>query len=257
MYRNGASDLWQQVTPVILAGGLGTRLRSVIADRSKVLAPVQERPFLTFLLDQLAAASFNSVVLLTGYRAEQVRQTLGETYKGLRLTYSVETQPMGTAGALLLAAPHLTGRTILLMNGDSYCDVDFAALLAFHQWHQADMTMTLVEVARVERFGHVEVFGNGRVQRFAEKPTAHGSGWINAGISLLERNLVADIPVERPVSLERDLLPGWVAGKKVFGFRWSGAFLDIGTPESYAAANAFFAAKEHRMSLNWTQTKTV
>ncbi len=243
MHRNRAPDLWDQVTAVILAGGLGLRLRPVLADRPKVLAPVQQRPFVTFLLDRLAAVSLPSVILLTGYRAEQVQQALGSTCAGLELIYSVEPQPLGTGGALRWALPKLATPTVLLLNGDSYCDVDLAALLAFHRRHQADLTLTLVEVAQVDRFGQVEVFGNGRVQRFAEKPASAGSGWINAGVSLLERSLLAEIPAERPLSLERDLLPGWVAGKKVFGCCWSGAFLDIGTPASYAAANAFFATK--------------
>src|SRR5437879_601155 len=110
------------VTAAILAGGLGTRLRSVIADRPKVLAPVGGRPYLTYLLDQLAKAAVREVVLLTGYGAEQVRDALGATYAGMRLVHAAEPAPLGTAGALRHALPHLRSPAVLLMNGDSYCD---------------------------------------------------------------------------------------------------------------------------------------
>src|SRR5439155_10529669 len=108
-----------ELTAAILAGGLGTRLWTVVHNQPKVLAKVHGRPYLTYLLDQLAPCGIGEVVLLTGYLAAQVQQTLGERYAGLQLTYSAEPAPLGTAGALGNALPHLTSPTILLMNGDS------------------------------------------------------------------------------------------------------------------------------------------
>ncbi len=226
---------------MILAGGLGTRLRGVVADRPKVLAPVRGRPFLTYLLDQLAAAAIRQVVLLTGFQAERVRAELGETYGPLSLTYAVEPTPLGTAGALRAAATQLATRQVLLLNGDSYCPVDLPALADCHRRRGADLSLVLTCVADAGRFGSVATDPEGRVTDFREKQPGAGPGWINAGIYLLETDLVQDIPPGRAVSLEQEMLPGWVRDRAVYGQRCEGPFLDIGTPESYATAAAFLA----------------
>jgi NDP-sugar pyrophosphorylase family protein len=229
------------VTAAILAGGLGTRLRSVVADRPKVLAPVGGRPFLRYLLDQLAAAAIPKVVLLTGHGAGQVREAIGDTHGGLRLVYSAEPAPLGTGGALRHALPHLSGPAVLLLNGDSYCDVDLEEFARFHRAEPAGVGMVLVRVPDASRFGRVRLGRTGRVIRFEEKAATRAPGWINAGVYLLDRALVAELPAGR-LSLEHDLLPGWVARRHVRGFRCEGRFLDIGTPRSYAEAERFFRA---------------
>jgi NDP-sugar pyrophosphorylase family protein len=227
------------VTAAILAGGRGTRLRPAVADRPKVLAPVGGRPYLTYLLNQLDSAGAREVVLLTGYAAEEVRDALGDRCGRMRLRYSAEPEPLGTAGALRLALPHLTAPAVLLLNGDSYCDVDLSAFL---RSHRGGASLVLAHAADVSRFGQVRVGPGGRVVHFGEKRMARGPGWINAGIYLFDRALVESIPPHRPASLERDLLPGWVADGHVRAFRCGGRFLDIGTPESYAQAESFFRA---------------
>jgi NDP-sugar pyrophosphorylase family protein len=226
------------VTAAILAGGLGTRLRSAVPDRPKVLAEVCGRPFITYLLDRLVEASFLEVVLLTGYRGRQVQETLGETYQGMRLLYSEEPQPLGTAGALRLGLPQLKGRQVLLLNGDSYCEVDLPAFWKWHELIESSASMVLVRVPDVSRFGHVDCDSAGRLVGFREKQAANGAGWINAGVYLLERALVEQLPMG-PLSLERDLLPQWVARRLVWGMKCRGRFLDIGTPESYVEAESF------------------
>jgi NDP-sugar pyrophosphorylase family protein len=235
------------VTAAILAGGLGTRLRPVLADRPKVLAPVGSRPVLTYLLDQLAAASVREVVLLTGHGADRVRAALGETYAGMRLVHSAEPAPLGTAGALRHALPHLASPTVLLLNGDSYCDADLAAFARFHRAHGGAASLVLARVADAARFGQVRVGAGGRVVRFEEKGQSREPGWVNAGIYLLDRALVAAVPPARPASLERDLLPGWVADGRVFGLRCGGRFLDVGTPQSYAQAERFFRSLARKL----------
>jgi NDP-sugar pyrophosphorylase family protein len=231
----------EDVTATVLAGGLGTRLRSRIADRPKVLAPIHGRPYLAYLLEQLAEAGVREVVLLTGYRAEQVRSAFGTTYAGLRLTYSVERSPLGTAGALRQALPYLRSSTILVLNGDSYCAAPMADFLTFHHRQSADFGLVLTPVEDASRYGRVRVGRDGRVLRFEEKSAASGSGWVNAGIYLVNRSLIEEVPPDAPMSLERDLFPAWVHGKRCFGFACRARFLDIGTPESYAEAEAFFA----------------
>src|SRR5262245_1101203 len=177
------------ITAVILAGGLGTRLRSVVADRPKALAKVQGRPFLAYLLDQVAAAGIKRVVLCTGYLGEQVQGTFGDTYKALRLAYSQESSPLGTAGALRLALPVLESDAVLGMNGDSFCETNFSTFWTWHCMREADATLRLTEVANTRRYGRVQVDANGRVLGFDEKGDTNGPGWVNAGIYLLKRRL--------------------------------------------------------------------
>jgi NDP-sugar pyrophosphorylase family protein len=228
----------------VLAGGLGTRLQPAVADRPKVLAPVAGRPFLCHLLDRLHRHAVRRVVLLAGHRAEQVRAALGESYRAVRLVYSVEDRPLGTAGAVRLALPLLSAAHVLLLNGDSYSEADLDAFYREHEFRGAGTSLVLCRVADRARFGSVAVDDRGRVLRFIEKEAPEAPprvGWINAGVYLLRRDLIADLPLGQPLSLEHDVLPEWVERGQVHGHRDEGRFLDIGTPESYAAAEAFFA----------------
>jgi D-glycero-alpha-D-manno-heptose 1-phosphate guanylyltransferase len=233
------------VTAAILAGGTGSRLRPVLADRPKVLAPVGGRPYLTYLLDRLAEVPVRKVVLLTGYLADQVHRAVGDRYRGMRLIHSVEPMPLGTGGALQRALQYLASRQILLMNGDSWCDVSLEDFHSQHCQQGARLSLVLSSCADSARFGQVQVAEDGHLLSFAEKTEA-GSGWINAGIYLLERSLIAEIPEKVPVSLERELLPAWFArGERVYGYCSRGRFIDIGTPQSYAEAASFFHEPAH------------
>jgi NDP-sugar pyrophosphorylase family protein len=229
-----------QLTAVILAGGLGTRLRSVVADRPKVLAEVAGRPFLGYLLDQLAGWGLSQVVLCTGYLGEQIEEEFAGGYGGLRIQYSREVTPLGTGGALRLALPLIRSPTVLVLNGDSYCTCDFSAFRSSHVARKAAATLLLVQSADTERFGKVEVGTDGAILHFAEKQVGGGAGLINAGVYLVELELLRSIPCSGPVSLERDIFPAWLQ-HRLYGYRTSGLLLDIGTPESYAQAEAFFA----------------
>jgi NDP-sugar pyrophosphorylase family protein len=226
----------------ILAGGLGTRLRQAVSDRPKVLAPTGGRPFLYRLLDQLWCFAIREVVLLVGHGAEQVRETLGESYHGMQLWYSREPHPLGTAGAVRRALPFLHAPDVLLFNGDSFCEVDLDAFRQHHDDAGATASLVLCRVPDASRYGRVELDGE-RVVNLVEKGSAGGAAWINAGVYLLRRDRIAAWP-EGPLSLERDILPECVAAGGVSGFRAGGRFLDIGTPESYASAEGFFAALE-------------
>jgi D-glycero-alpha-D-manno-heptose 1-phosphate guanylyltransferase len=224
----------------VLAGGLGTRLRSVIADRPKVLADVCGRPFLAHLLDQLTTAGIGHAVVCTGYLGDQIRLTFGNDYRGVRLTYSQEAAPLGTGGALRLATPHFDSDPILVLNGDSFCQTPLAAVAETHASHRAAATIVLARVEDTRRYGRV-VFGeNNVVTAFEEKGDAAGPGWINAGIYVLAAELLRGIAANKMVSLERDVFPSWV-GRGLFAYPNEGPFIDIGTPESYAAAEAFFS----------------
>lgn len=237
---NDMENNLEDVTAAILAGGLGTRLRSRIIDRPKVLAPVLGRPYLSYLLDQLADAGVRRVVLMTGYRAEQVQAAFGNEYAGMHLVYSVEPAPLGTGGALRHALPYLASPTCLLLNGDSYCDVPLTAFRNFATERAADAALALARQDDCSRFGQIQVAPDGRIIRFEEKPLDGGAGWINAGIYLLKRSLIEEICPASSISLERDLLPEWLSRGNLYAFPCSGRFLDIGTPESYSQAEEFF-----------------
>lgn len=227
------------VTVAILAGGLGTRLHSILADRPKVLAKVQGRPFIAYLLDQMVHAGVRYVVLCTGYLGEQIKNEFGDSYKTLYLVYSQEYSPMGTAGALRLALPLFKSDHVLVMNGDSFFNIDMRAFWIWHCARGAEASLLLAKVQDMRQYGRVHLDNNGRVLRFKEKDDKGGPGWINAGIYLIKRHLILTIPANRAVSLEKEMFPVWIS-KGLYGYQSQGRFLDIGTPEAYAAAEQFF-----------------
>ena len=237
---NCPMNLLHDITAVILAGGTGTRLRSVVADRPKVLAPVGGKPFLAHLLDQLLEQGVQKVVLCTGYQGEQVQDYFGDSYQGISLNYSREDRALGTGGALLQARPLLDSDSVLVLNGDSYCRTDLQASLASHRQRCARATIVLARVGDGRRYGRVEFAADGRIERFCEKDGAPGAGWINSGIYWFERTALSNLPRREPLSLERDVLEGWV-GEGLYAYPQSGPFLDIGIPEDYARAVKFMA----------------
>jgi D-glycero-alpha-D-manno-heptose 1-phosphate guanylyltransferase len=229
----------EDVVGVVLAGGLGSRLRSVVDDRPKVLAEVNGRPFLSYILDQLCTAGVRRTVICIGYKGEQIREEFGDHYRDLEVAYSQETQLLGTAGALRQALPLLTGDVACVLNGDSYCAIDLALHWNWHRDREAEASLALVAVDDTSRYGSVEIDGDKRVVRFAEKQPGGKSGWINAGIYVLPIDLVNSLPEGEVVSLEREVLPHWI-GKGLCGYQTSASFIDIGTPESYDLADQFF-----------------
>ena len=228
------------ISAAILAGGLGTRLRPAVADRPKALAMVRGRPFLHFLLDQLCAAGIRHVVLCTGHMGDMVRSALDNSYRGMRLDYSEELSPLGTAGGLRLALPLFESDHVLVMNGDSYCQVDLHSFWSFQRRWEAKASLVLTRTSDTAHYGRVQVDHEGRVARFEEKGSHSGPGWINAGVYLIERGLLGSIPSTGSVSIEREIFPEWI-GRGLYGFRSKGRFLDIGTPETYAEAQDFFS----------------
>ena len=217
----------------ILAGGAGSRLRPAVGDRPKVLAGVGGRPFVTRLLDRLETAGLGTAILCTGHGAEAVRHRLGERYGRLRLIHSREPAPLGTGGALRHALEHLDSETVLVMNGDSFCDVDLADFFADHRARGAPVSMVAVAVDERAGFGAVHFHSDGRMSAFGERQA--GAGWINAGVYLVSRHLIAALPADQPLSLEAEVFPQWIGGG-IHAFPWAGRFIDIGTPESYARA---------------------
>ncbi len=230
----------KDVDALILCGGRGTRLRSVISDKPKVLAPVNGRPFLSYLLDQLINAGFRSVILCIGYKGEMVREAFGSNYKGLNIRYSHEPKPLGTGGALPYALPMVERETILVMNGDSYIDADIYSLIEWYLKGGYDASILLTNVEDTSRYGKVDVREDCLVTFFGEKCSNHHSGWINAGMYVFNSKLLERIPEHCFFSLEKEFIP-MLVGDKLYGYLCYGDFIDIGTPNSYTKSCSFFS----------------
>lgn len=231
-------------TALVLAGGLGTRLRECVSDRPKVLATVAGRPFLAHVLDPLVACGVRRIVLCTGYLGEQIEAEFGASYGSAEILYSHEDEPLGTGGALVHAMAHVATERVLIVNGDSYCDASYAAFLRWSESEGADAALIAVEVPDGSRFGRIEFDGETRVATFQEKGAVEeGPAFINAGVYQFTSATVRRFPRTTPLSLEIDVLPSLLASPGLHAWRATGRFIDIGTAESYRDADAFFAAE--------------
>jgi len=224
---------------VVLAGGLGTRLRAVVADVPKPMAPVAGRPFLAYVLDRLVDTGFATAILAVGYRFEAIRSHFGDGYRGLRLAYSVEREPQGTGGALRDALALGSGGEMFVLNGDTWLDVDYRAMLAAHERSRAELTIAVHRVADSARYGALELEGN-RVRGFREKGES-GSGWINGGIYVVGPALRTRLRRVGAFSFEQDVLVPGVASIAPLAFRTTGQFIDIGIPDDYVRARQILA----------------
>lgn len=226
---------------IVLVGGLGTRLRGVVSDVPKPMAPVQGRPFLSFVLDRLLDAGFTDVVFAAGYRHDVLRAHFGSHYRGLALDYSIETEPLGTGGAIRLAWDRVGEAEIFSLNGDTYAEVDLRAMKAQHLRARPALTVAICHVPDAARYGALDI-GNDRVRGFSEKGRS-GPGWINAGVYLLGPRVREFFPPRDPFSFEHDLLGRHVEAIDPLAFRSTGRFIDIGTPEDYMQAESLLAPR--------------
>jgi NDP-sugar pyrophosphorylase family protein len=241
MSRAGGSCL-ADIDIIVLAGGLGTRLRSVVADRPKILAPVGGRTILDWQLDWLACFGPKRIVLSLGYLAGQVEAHLrSRAASGIEIVTVTETEPLGTGGAVRFAAGACASDPVLMLNGDTLIEADLCAFLAFHAAYGLKASVLCAEVADARRFGRVEI-AEGRITAFREKdPDYPGKAHVNAGGYLLARSLINSLPRSVAASIENDLLQP-MAGRGLGAYSENVSFLDIGTPESFFEVNSALAA---------------
>ena len=234
---------YPHVTAMILGGGQGTRLRKVVQNRPKVIVEIKGKPFLLFLLDQLEESGIRHVIICTGYMGSMIEDIIGYSYKGLVVDYSWEETPHGTAGALKLAGNSVNTKYCLVMNGDSYTELDLVSLLKTHEKSKAKITIVCKIIENSNRFGLIEMNKNNEIVKFNE-----GGGGdilhrlINSGLYLMETSVLDEIPNKIPCSLELDFFPQMI-GNGIYGYKTNGKFIDIGTPESYAKGEVFFDQK--------------
>ncbi|MBI4764790.1 MAG: nucleotidyltransferase family protein [Deltaproteobacteria bacterium] len=220
---------------VILTGGLGSRLRSLVSDRPKTMASINGRPFLDRVLEHLQGSGFCRFILCAGYMADYISDYYSQSNDSSReLILSREVLPLGTAGAVKNAEPLIHGDSFLVVNGDSFCAADLIAFMNFHQKHASLASIVLAHVEEVASYGTVTRGQGDRIIRFEEK-AASGPGWINAGIYLFERDVLSLIPPASASSLEKDVFPR-LAGNGLYGFSTREPMIDIGTPERLLTA---------------------
>jgi NDP-sugar pyrophosphorylase family protein len=238
---------------LILAGGLGTRLRDKVGDLPKPMAPVAGKPFLEWQLMLLKGQGITDIVVCAGYMADKIVEYFGSGKKlGLDIEYSIEDQLLGTAGAVKNAAGYIDD-SFLLLNGDTFFDVDLRGLAEFHEAKEALMTLSLRVVKDMSRYGSVHIDIVNRIKGFKEKQSAGSepgfidAAYINGGIYIIEPQVLDNILDEEAVSLENDVIPNLVETNRLFGYVAEGAFIDIGTAESYESAQKFFAKHATQM----------
>jgi D-glycero-alpha-D-manno-heptose 1-phosphate guanylyltransferase len=223
---------------IVLAGGLGTRLAARLDGVPKPMAPVAGRPFLEILMNQIARAGCTHAVLSVGHLHEVIQNHFGAAFHGMRVDYAIENAPLGTGGAIRAAQRETREESVLVLNGDTFLDADYAAMLRFHQAQRMAMTMAIARCADVARYGGVVVGGlpeNLRVAGFQEKGRT-GPGWINAGAYVIASSLPWPARLPEKFSFETDFLAPEIGRLTPAAFPVDGFFLDIGVPEDYDRA---------------------
>jgi len=225
---------------IILAGGLGTRLRPLTYNTPKSLVPVLNRPFLEYVLCRLKKHGVDEVILALSHLALPVEACFGDGSRlGLKISYVLEKSLLGTAGAVKNAAKLVSG-SFFVLNGDIFSDLDFSAMLASHRKNKARATISLTPVDNPTHYGLIETDRCSRVTRFLEKPRPEEvtTNMINAGTYVLEPGVLDAIPPSQEHSFERQLFPAMLAGgDAVYAFPSSGYWIDIGNPEKYSQLN--------------------
>lgn len=235
-------NLGTQREAIILAGGLGTRLNEVVKELPKPMAPINDRPFLTYQLDYLLLYGIRRVILSVGYKYEAIESYFGSEYRGMEILYAVEKEPLGTGGAIAMALEMALSDQVLVLNGDTHFRVNYGRLWNFHKRTEAKISMVLRLVEDVDRFGSVDVDFLGVVRSFSEKGRFTGRGLINGGVYIIDKAYFKSLRLPEKCSFERDCLEIIYPQKSLFAMQCKAYFIDIGIPEDYETAQEDFKA---------------
>lgn len=232
---------------IILAGGMGTRLAARLDGVPKPMAPVAGRPFLEILLSQLGRAGCTRAILSVGHLHQIIENHFGAGFRGITIDYAIEHTPLGTGGAIRAALSQTREKSTLVLNGDTFLDADYAAMLRHHQQQTSPLTIAITRCANAARYGGVAVSGPGetmretmRVTGFEEKGRAD-AGWINAGAYAFNNNFPWPPRLQERFSFETDLLAPEIATLAPAAYPVDGFFLDIGVPEDLDRAQTELA----------------
>ena len=220
---------------IILAGGLGTRLRSMVADIPKCLAPVAGRPFLYYVIEHLLKQGIDKFIFSVGFKYEMIESWLNEEYPLLFAQFAIEHEPLGTGGAIKLACSFATEKNVLVVNGDTLYKLDVKKLDAFHHMCGADCTISLKPMQDFNRYGVVQLNKDHSIASFKEKQQ-YKQGLINAGVYAMNVNSFLQEDLPQKFSFENDYLEKFYLQRKMFGIVQDEYFIDIGIPEDYKKA---------------------
>ncbi|MFZ1785706.1 MAG: nucleotidyltransferase family protein [Ferruginibacter sp.] len=222
-------------TAIILAGGLGTRLRTVVSELPKCMAPVADKPFLFFVIEYLLSQGIDKFIFSLGYKSELITKYLDDQYPSLNKQYAIEEEPLGTGGAIKLACGLTADEQVLILNGDTIFKANLDTLSSFHINTSADCTLTLKPMQNFDRYGVVELKNNSSISSFKEKKY-YASGLINGGIYALRVAAFLNEDWPQKFSFEKDYLEAFVDKRKIYGIVQREYFIDIGIPEDYERA---------------------
>lgn len=221
---------------IILAGGKGLRLREVISDVPKPMAPMHGRPFLEHIILHLLRFSVKNIIVSVGYKGEKIQEYFGDGHKwGANISYSSEDEPLGTGGAVKRAESYVNESPFLVMNGDSYCATDISNFCQFHSAKGSMISIVVMRITNEGMYGKIVMNEEQRIMRFEEKVICRDA-YVNAGIYLFDRSVFEHMLPECNFSLEYDFFPQLIASP-IFGFETCDRFFDIGTPERYREAS--------------------
>lgn len=222
---------------LILAGGMGTRLRTVVSDVPKPLAPINGKPFIQCLLDSLLPYNFDEIIISTCYMADKIVAVCGEFHEDVPITYVKETTPLGTGGAIRLAisrTSHDNCEYICVLNGDTFLELDYKKMLAFANEHAAEVTIATKFVDNCYRYGALSM--DQEVIKGFNAAGRDESGYINGGVYLLKPSALSEFIIGRPFSFEKDFLEKYCINHQLYAYRTDGYFIDIGVPDDYNRA---------------------
>jgi len=220
---------------VILAGGLGKRLKSVTGGMQKVLAQIDGKPFISLLIDYIAAQGARRFILCTGHDADSVEAALMNAHPNLSILFSREDEPLGTGGAIKKGSFLVESDVFLALNGDCFCVIDYMRLIDFHRHHKSQATIAITKMDDARDYGTIEIDAHQHIVAFKEKQPILQQAFINTGTYCLDKNVFSLVDTPEKFSIEYDFFPHLVE-KIFYGLEVDNQFIDIGTPERYAWA---------------------
>ena len=228
-------------TAIILAGGMGTRLKTIISDLPKPMAPIMNVPFLTYQLNYLKHFGIKKVIFSVGYLSEKIIAHYNQSFENISIEYSIEKNPLGTGGGIRMAMSNLKEDLVLILNGDSFFDLNLEQFYNLHLEQKSDFSLALRYVNNSERYGNIEFNSSHQITSFIEKNQLNQSGYINAGVYILSKKLyLQNTKPNINFSIEKDFFEKQLNQLIIKGFEFKDYFIDIGIPEDYLKAQDDF-----------------
>jgi D,D-heptose 1,7-bisphosphate phosphatase len=235
---------------IILAGGFGTRLQKTVKNIPKPMAPIENKPFLFYLLSYLKSQCFTDIVISVHYLKEQIEQYLGNNFLGLNIKYAIEEEPLGTGGAILNSLKYIDqNKPLVILNGDTFLEINYQKLVKFYNDNSSDFTIALREIEDSSRYGSVEIDNSNLITNFAEKNIQKNSRYINGGVYILNSQIFSNYNLAKKFSFEQDFLCKYRKSIRPYGFVSKDYFIDIGVPKDYQKAQSEIPKRAKNKSL--------